>query len=203
MSHRTVAVSLFVVALVAGCAAPAKKVPAETFVVLPGADGKVGAVVVRKDGAEQVLDKAYAGSHVDPDGRFRQGVASSTEVQRRFGDTLAALPGKPATFVLFFLEGRDELTPASSAELRNIIAEIRRRPEPDLQVIGHTDAVGSESFNDKLSQARAEKIRDQFVALGIARERIQVSSRGMREPLVATATGVAEPKNRRVEVSVR
>jgi outer membrane protein OmpA-like peptidoglycan-associated protein len=192
-----------VAALLGGCAAPAKRVPAETFVVLPGADGKAGSIVVRKDGAEQVLDRAYAGSHVDPDGTFRQGTASSEEVQRRFGATLAALPGKPASFLLFFVEGRDELTPASSSELRNIIAEIKRRPEPDLLVIGHTDAVGSEAFNDRLSQARAERVRDQLIALGIGKDRIQVSSRGKREPLVVTAAGVAEPRNRRVEVSVR
>ncbi|MBL8520283.1 MAG: OmpA family protein [Betaproteobacteria bacterium] len=192
------------VLFLAACATtPSKHVPRETFVVLPSAEGKVGSVVVKSGGKEQVLDEAYAASRVENDGQLAGGTVASADVHRTFSETLAALPGKPASFLLFFVEGKDELTPSSNAELKSVMAEIKRRPEPDVQVIGHTDAVGGESFNDKLSQARAEKIRDQLVTLGITRDRIQVSSRGMREPLVVTAAGVAEAKNRRVEVSVR
>lgn len=200
---RSLAMIVLASFLSACASGPSQKKPNETFVVLPGADGKVGAIVVRKDGAEHVLDKAYAGTRVDSDGRVSGGQAQAEDVKRAFADTLAALPGRPASFLLFFVEGRDELTTASATELRGVLAEIKRRPEPDVQVIGHTDSVGGESFNDKLSQARAEKIRDQLVALGIAKDRIQVSSRGKREPLVAVADGAAEPRNRRVEISVR
>ena len=190
--------------LLAACAgSPTKVVQKETFVVLPSPKGKVGSVVVKSAGKEQVLDKAYAASHIESNGQLGGGAVASEEVSRTFGETLAALPGKPASFLLFFVEGKDELTASSNAELKGVMAEIKRRPEPDVQVIGHTDSVGGESFNDKLSQARAERIRDQLVSLGIARDRIQVSSRGKREPLVATAAGVAEAKNRRVEISVR
>ncbi|MBL8513091.1 MAG: OmpA family protein [Betaproteobacteria bacterium] len=188
----------------AACAStPARNIPKETFIVLPSADGKVGSVVVKSGSKEQVLDKAYAASRVETDGQVSGGTVAAAEVQRTFADTIAALPGKPASFLLFFVEGKDELTPSSNAEIKSVMAEIKRRPEPDVQIIGHTDSVGGESFNDKLSQSRAEKIRDQLVTLGISRDRIQVSSRGKREPLVLTAAGVAEAKNRRVEVSVR
>lgn len=190
--------------LLAACASsPTKNVQKETFIVLPSAEGKVGSVVVKSGGKEQILDKAFAASRVESDGQLSGGTVASAEVHRTFADTIAALPGKPASFLLFFIEGKDELTPSSNAEIKSVMAEIKRRPEPDVQVIGHTDSVGGESFNDKLSQARAEKIRDQLVSLGIARDRIQVSSRGKREPLIVTASGVAEAKNRRVEVSVR
>ncbi len=200
MKHLAALTAVFI----ASCAnSPAPNVSKETFIVLPSAEGKVGSVVVKSGGKEQVLDKAYAASRVEVNGQLAGGSVASEDVSRTFGETLAALPGKPASFLLFFIEGKDELTPASTAELKGVMAEIKRRPEPDVQVIGHTDSVGGESFNDKLSQARAEKIRDQLVALGIARDRIQVSSRGKREPLIVTAAGVAEAKNRRVEVSVR
>jgi outer membrane protein OmpA-like peptidoglycan-associated protein len=196
--------SLAIALLAAACATPpARNVPRETFVVLPAADGRVGSVVVKSDGRERVLDRAYAASRVETDGKIGGGILASQDIDRTFGAALAALPPKPSSFLLFFVEGRDELTPASMGEMRAVLTEIRRRAEPDVQVIGHTDSVGGESFNDKLSQARAEKVRDQLVGLGIAGERIQVSSRGKREPLVATASGVPEPRNRRVEISVR
>ena len=105
--------------------------------------------------------------------------------------------------MLYFLEGKDELTAASNAELANVLDEIKRRPEPDLVVTGHADNVGSDAFNDKLSLARAERMREVLAIRGIAAERIQVAGRGKREPLVVTDKGVPEERNRRVEISVR
>src|SRR5690606_608356 len=104
-----------------------------------------------------------------------------------FGPTLDALPGKPASFTLYFLEGLDELTPESKAELDRVFSELRRRPLPDIMVIGHTDTVGGLEYNDRLSRARAERLREMLVALGIPAERIQAAGRGEREPLLETA----------------
>ena len=70
-------------------------------------------------------------------------------------------------------------------------------------VIGHTDTVGSLAYNDKLSLARAERLRDMLVELGIPAERIHVAGRGKRELLVPTEDNVSEPRNRRVEINVR
>ena len=120
-----------------------------------------------------------------------------------FGPALASLPGRPATFLVYFLEGKDALTAASNAELENVFTEIKRRPEPDLMIIGHADSVGSDSYNDRLSLARAERVRELLVGLGLSEERIQVAGRGKREPLVSTQSNVSEPRNRRVEISVR
>ena len=124
-------------------------------------------------------------------------------MDREFGATIEALPGRPASFLLHFLEGKDELTPASRIELEKVFAELKRRPAPDIVVIGHTDTVGTLAFNDKLSLARAERLREMLVKLGIAPERIQATGRGKRELLVPTEDNTAEPRNRRVEISVR
>ena len=70
-------------------------------------------------------------------------------------------------------------------------------------MIGHTDTVGTLSYNDKLSLARAERLREMLVSLGIAPERVQSAGRGKRELLVPTDDNTAEPRNRRVEISVR
>jgi outer membrane protein OmpA-like peptidoglycan-associated protein len=189
----------------AGCA-PAPKAPAvatEMVAVVPDPGGHVGSVVVRSGGSEQVLDQAYASRRVRTDGSAEAGRASPEEIQRAFSGTLDALPGRPTSFLLYFLEGRDELTPASRAELDKMFAEIRRRPAPDIVVIGHTDTVGNLAFNDKLSLARAERVRDMLVSLGVPRERVQAAGRGKRELLVPTEDNVAEGRNRRVEISVR
>jgi outer membrane protein OmpA-like peptidoglycan-associated protein len=120
-----------------------------------------------------------------------------------FSSVVAALPGRPAAFLLYFLEGKDELTPESEREVERVFAEIAARPYPEILVIGHTDAVGNAQFNDQLSRQRAQRVRDDLVKRGIPADRVEVFSRGKREPLVPTAEGIAEPRNRRVEINVR
>lgn len=197
--------TVVLVLAVAGCAGHGAHPPVspELVAVIPGPTGHVGAVVVQSGGSEQVLDRAFAARRVMADGSAASANLTADEVSREFGGTLASLPGRPASFTLYFLEGRDELTPASRQEMEKVFAELKRRPAPDIVVIGHTDTVGNLAFNDKLSLARAERMRELMIGLGIAPERIQAAGRGKREPLVPTEENVSEPRNRRVEISVR
>ncbi len=192
---------LLAAALAAGCAS--RPVSPALFAVIPAPDGHVGTIVVHRDGERQVVHSAYGAQRLRGDGRLEPVRLSAHEVKAAFGPTLAALPGVPATFVLYFLEGRDDLTADSARELERVIAEIARRPLPDIVVIGHTDTVGSGGYNDALSLARAERMRDLLVARGIPARRIQVAGRGERELLVPTADDAREPRNRRVEINVR
>jgi outer membrane protein OmpA-like peptidoglycan-associated protein len=190
--------------LVSGCAslAPGPTVPA-LFVVIPGPDGHVGQVVVRRCGEARVVNTAYGAERIGRDGRIESARLTEAEVRRDFGAALAALPGKPTSFTLYFLEGSDELTTQSQAELEKVFAELKRRPLPDVVVIGHTDTVGGSEYNDQLSRARAERMRELLASMGLPQERIQAAGRGEREPMVPTADNVSEPRNRRVEISVR
>jgi len=198
------AAPLIAASLLSGCAdTPKRSVAPELFVVVPGSDGHVGSIVVENAGQKRVLDKPYGAARVRADGGTEAATLSESEVRAAFGPTLAALPGKPASFLLYFLEGKDELTPESKAELEKVFSELKRRPLPDIVVIGHTDSVGSTAFNDRLSLARAERMRVSLIALGIPASRIQAAGRGERELLVPTDDNVAEPRNRRVEISVR
>ena len=175
----------------------------ERVVVLPSADGHVGMVVVERGGETAVLNEAYATSEIVDGSAPVRRVLPQAEVRAEFGAVLMALPEPPKTFLVYFNEGTDELTPESRVEFDKILAELRERGAPDILVIGHTDRLAADDFNDRLSLQRAQRVRDELIKLGIAPERIQAAGRGEREPLVPTADGVAEPRNRRVEINVR
>ncbi len=188
-------------ALLGACATPSPT-PQGTVVLLPDPDGKATAVTVTQGGQQLVLDQPYAGARLSSDGAqaYR---SSAPEVQSQFGAALAARPLPPAQFTLYFVEGKDEFTAESKKIIDEVFGEIARRPVPDVVVIGHTDTVGSDAFNDPLSRSRAEVVRGALIARGIPRDRVVATGRGEREPAVATADGVAEPRNRRVEILVR
>jgi outer membrane protein OmpA-like peptidoglycan-associated protein len=189
---------LLLAALLGGCAAT----PQGSVVLLPDAQGRDTAVLVRQDGGELLLDKPYAAAQLTSRGP-QPAQSGAAQVQQQFGAALAARPQPPLQFTLYFVEGRDEFTDASKRAFDGVLAEIAQRPVPDVLVIGHTDTVGTDAFNDALSRQRAEVVRRALVARGIAEQNIVVAGRGKREPIVPTADGVAEARNRRVEILVR
>lgn len=193
--------AVLVSALVALAIVLSPGAPGEEVVLLPGPDGKVGMVVVEREGGERhVLDEAYETSR---SGSAGVGKRDPESARSTFRAALAALPSRPASFLLYFESGTDTLTPISRGELDKMLAEMRRRSVPDVRVIAHTDTVGDGDSNDALSAQRAERVKSFLVGIGIAEERIRTAGRGERELLVPTADEVDEPRNRRVEISVR
>jgi len=189
--------------IAAGCACAPGVTPA-LFVVVPAADGHIGKITVQANGGEaRVIDTAYGAQRLRADGKVEASTLSAAEVNATFGSTISALPGRPMSYTLYFLEGRDELTAESKIELDKVFSELRRRPLPDIVVIGHTDTVGGLEYNDRLSRARAERLREMLVGLGIPGDRIIAAGRGKRELLVPTEDNVSEARNRRVEINVR
>ena len=72
-----------------------------------------------------------------------------------------------------------------------------------MQVVGHTDTLGSGSDNDALSRDRATEISGVLVERGLPSHMVSAVGRGERELLVETEDGISNPLNRRVEVLVR
>ena len=182
---------------------PPKKTANDQVTILPKKDGSIGAVVVWTNGVVFLLDKAYATLRVEGPGMVSESTYNSELVKQEFASVLAALPSEPTKFLLYFLEGKDKLTPESDEEVEKIFADLAMRLAPEILIIGHTDAVGAAQYNDKLSLERAERVRAELIRRGISESSIMVTARGKRELLVPTADGVAEPKNRRVEINVR
>ena len=176
----------------------------DLVVLLPNANGSVGAVVVRSAGSPPVvLDEPYAAARIEGSGGVESFTYDADLANEEFSATLTALPVRPVTFLLYFLEGKDELTPDSEREVERIFGEIAARPDPEISVIGHTDAVGTTEYNDQLSMQRARRVREDLTHRGIPGKDIEVAGRGKREPIVGTTADTAEPRNRRVEIIVR
>jgi OmpA-OmpF porin, OOP family len=70
-------------------------------------------------------------------------------------------------------------------------------------VAGHADRSGSPQYNQRLSQRRADVVAAELVRQGVNRSDIGITAYGESRPLVATADGVREPQNRRVEIVLR
>src|SRR5882672_5387705 len=174
----------------------------ETVVVLPSPDGHTGTVVVQRGGERHVLNQPFAASRL-AGGQSEMVQLSNAEVRQSFAVTLEALPARPTTFLLYFVRGTDELTDESKQELKKILAELKRRPVPNIMVVGHTDTVGKLEANDLLSAQRAVRMKGFLTEIGIPARQIQTAGRGERELLVPTADNTDEPRNRRVEISVR
>ena len=130
-------------------------------------------------------------------------VLSESEIRRIFQDALSALPLPPQRFTLYFRFESNELTDESRALLPEIRKAITERPVPDLVVVGHTDTTGTRAANFELGRTRALMVRALLVAAGLDPAVIDVASHGESEPVVQTADNTPEPRNRRVEISVR
>lgn len=193
---RLMAIAVSAAALLAGCA------PTTKVVLLPESDGRKTAVTITDQRGEVVLDHPYAAASRNAL-ETRTYDATPDEVSRDFGRALAAQPRREMSFTLHFAEGKDELSAEAQAQIDAVLAEVAKRPVADVLVVGHTDRVGTDAVNDALAKQRAETVRAELVRRGLAPASVQASGRGSREPLVPTPPGVAEPRNRRVEIVVR
>ncbi len=183
---------------------PQEQYPQERYVVLPNADGRPGsgAITVNYHGTATTLDQPYAAAEVR-DGRTTSRAMKPAEAQEIFQEALAARPALPVLFRLDFELDSARLTPASLPAYRALVAEIKKRQAYQVEVVGHTDTLASESHNKRLSWDRAVAVRRDLVREGVDAEAITIDGRGDTEPLIRTHSRVGEPRNRRVEVTVR
>lgn len=203
MITRSAAVLLALV--LGGCAAAPEPtaVSRDRVILLPSAGGSAGAVVVKQGENETLLDAPYASAAAGTDGALQVATADAGAVRQQFARALHALPAAAASFTVHFVFGQDELTEESRKAIAPVLDDIARRPAPEVTVTGHADQVGSEQVNDALSLQRAERVKQLLVQRGVPASSIVAVGRGSREPYVRAPDGVAEPRNRRAEISIR
>ena len=183
-----------------GCAARQKSV-----VVLLPEEGSSAEVKVTNRRGTEVLNRPYQSTEVaSPDKKPRVPVTlDDAKVQRLFGQALAAMPSPPVRFLLYFESDSTELTEESRDLLPQILDTIAERSPAEVAVIGHTDTMGAPERNYGLGMERAVAVADLLKSLGVAPPSLDTSSHGDSDLLVPTADEVDEPRNRRVEVTVR
>jgi outer membrane protein OmpA-like peptidoglycan-associated protein len=128
---------------------------------------------------------------------------SEAEVQRLFGAALSSLPPAPRHFTLYFRFDSDELTDESRALFPMILQSVAEQAVPEVLVIGHTDTTGTAPSNVELGLKRANTVRNLLVEARLNPALIEVTSHGEADLLIPTANDVAEPRNRRVEITIR
>lgn len=185
----------FALALLAGCASKSY------VVLLENPDGTTGAVVVKGSQGEQVIDQVGHGAALD--GSSKPAAVAKADIQRDFADAMAARPLLPERFLLYFESGGAQLTAESQALLPKIVASATLRPAVDVSIIGHTDTVGRAEQNEELALKRAQAIAELIKKKGLQVHALSVESHGERNPLIRTADEMPEPRNRRVEISLR
>jgi outer membrane protein OmpA-like peptidoglycan-associated protein len=100
-----------------------------------------------------------------------------------------------------FDNGKATLQPGSYAILDRLIAYLQRKEDQRIEVGGHTDNVGKKEANQKLSQDRANAVRDYLVSKGIDPARITTKGYGDTKPLETNKTEAGRAENRRIEVT--
>ena len=196
MMRRTIP-ALASMVLLAGCPRQA------LFVVLPNAEGGgVGAITVEDGKTATILDQPYATAESRA-GSTAPTAENQGNISVIFRRAIAAQPILPHRFRLYFILGSPELTPESKIAYRAVFDDTKQRPVYEIEVIGFTDTLGDLTYNQALSLRRAAAIRDTLVRDGLDRQAISIAGRGEHDLLVPTADQTPEPRNRRVEITVR
>jgi OmpA-OmpF porin, OOP family len=109
-------------------------------------------------------------------------------------------PPPPKVYLVFFDWDKYNITPEGQQIIALAAQQYKAGGSVRLQVTGYTDLSGSAGYNQRLSERRANAVANALAALGVARNDMVVTGRGMNDPRVPTAPGVREPQNRRVEI---
>ncbi len=144
--------------------------------------GAAGAVIGRRmDRQAEELENNMPGAEVD---RVGEGIAVTF-----------------ASGVLYPFDS-DAILPAGRENLRQLAGSLQNYPGTDVLIVGHTDSVGSDDYNLRLSYQRAEAARQYLISQGVPAARIRVEGRGELEPVATNETEAGRQLNRRVEIAI-
>jgi outer membrane protein OmpA-like peptidoglycan-associated protein len=180
--------------------------PADLIVLLPGEDPKASGRVTVSNRAGQTVELSSSRQSTQVAANkppTPPATLDEAEVDRIFGEAIKTLPPEPHHFQLYFRFESDELTDESRALVPEILRLVGERPFPDVTIVGHTDTTGASKSNYDLGLKRATTIRNWLVARGLETRLVEVASHGEADLLVPTGDNTPEPRNRRVEISIR
>lgn len=178
--------------------------PKTTVTLLDNNQSHNGVLVTTQAGSTS-LDTPYTQTTLTtPDAKPEAAKSvDETEIRQKYAQTLDALPALPVTLLFYFEEGSVQLTSESKAQAAVLVDLIKTREPCIVDIIGHTDTEGSSEANYNLALKRAQMVKSFLDDQKIEMKEVSVLSYGESDPLIPTGDEVAEPRNRRVEVTVR
>ncbi|MEL6481839.1 MAG: OmpA family protein [Pseudomonadota bacterium] len=111
-------------------------------------------------------------------------------------------PPVDQNFIVYFGFDRTNLTARAREVLDEVVAAVDSLGATALSIVGHADTVGSDGYNQRLSERRARRVAGALVDRGLDRNDMTLAGRGERDLARATADNVREPLNRRVEITL-
>ena len=103
---------------------------------------------------------------------------------------------------LLFAFDSDSIQVAAGTNLRELASSLQKYPDSQLLIVGHTDNVGDDSYNQRLSERRSNSAAAYLAAQGVARTRLAATGKGESEPVTTNETDAGRQQNRRVEVAI-
>jgi outer membrane protein OmpA-like peptidoglycan-associated protein len=94
------------------------------------------------------------------------------------------------------------LKPEARTQLAAVLQALKEQPTLRVQIVGHTDSIGSDAYNMKLSKQRADSVANYLVQNGMPRQDITTDGRGKSDPVASNATAEGRAQNRRVEITL-
>lgn len=138
--------------------------------------------------------------------RTKEGLAMLAQARKLAQEAEACAPGAPKEIVVLkgvnFAFNSTELTPQSKGILDEWVTRIKGDKTIRVEVAGHTDSVGSDAYNQKLSEGRAKSVVDYFVSQGVSVDRLKAVGYGKTKPVASNKTDEGRAQNRRVELHI-
>jgi outer membrane protein OmpA-like peptidoglycan-associated protein len=191
---------LLALLIVSGCATVK-----DTVVLVHDADGKVGKITVKTKGGAKTLTVPNTMVEITGFGKSPSDPKKidQSQIDSLFTDSIKALPLEAVSFLFYFLNDSPELTAESKSSIPEVLSLVNKREFYEISIIGHTDTIGNDEYNMRLSSARAVAVRDALLSHRIPSGQMELRYHGKRDPVVPTGDNVKEPRNRRVEVVVQ
>ena len=102
----------------------------------------------------------------------------------------------------FFDFDKSVLKPEGKAKLDDLVSKVKGINLEVIIAVGHTDSVGTDAYNQKLSLRRSEAVKAYLVSKGIEKNRVYTEGKGEKQPVADNKTSAGRAKNRRVEIEV-
>jgi outer membrane protein OmpA-like peptidoglycan-associated protein len=103
---------------------------------------------------------------------------------------------------VLFAFNQSDLTPAAKSQLDSIMGKLQDADVVTIKVVGHTDSVGSDAYNQALSERRASSVAQYLLSQGVAPAKLTSEGKGESQPIADNATDEGRAKNRRVELHI-